>query len=118
MTIEEAKIVSAKEYHIDNFTYLAKDVLLPDYAGDVHDVWFKNDIFSTVKQLGTSEACELTVFEVYLKEGTHNRRVAITQEMFKILHSMFVQAHPSDPIVTIKTDCDDGFCWYTQIPTK
>ncbi len=90
MTIEEAKIVLAKEYHIDNFTYLAKDVLLPDYAGDVHDVWFKNDIFSTVKQLGTSEACELTVFEVYLKEGTHNRRVAITQEMFKILRGLHI----------------------------
>ena len=90
MTIEEAKIVLAKEYHIDNFTYLAKDVLLPDYAGDVHDVWFKNDIFSTVKQLGTSDACELTVFEVYLKEGTQNRRVAITQEMFKILRGLHI----------------------------
>ena len=90
MTIEEAKIVLAKEYHIDNFTYLAQDVLLPDYAGDVHDVWFKNDIFSTVKQLGTSDACELTVFEVYLNEGTQNRRVAITQEMFKILRGLHI----------------------------
>ena len=90
MTIEDAKLVLENEYHIDNFTYVVKDVLLPDYVGDVHAVAYSNDIFSSVKQLGISDACELTVFEVYLKKGTQNRRVTITQEMFKILRGLRV----------------------------
>ncbi len=90
ITLEEAREILAKEYHIDNFTYLVKDLLLPDFAGDKHAVEFNNGIFTSVTQLGDSSACDLSVFEVVLADGAQNRRVAITQEMFKILRGLRV----------------------------
>ena len=53
-----------------------------------HDVSFSSEIFTSVKQLGDSVACNLSVFEVVLKDGAQNRRVAITQEMFKVLRGL------------------------------
>ena len=88
ITLDEAREILAKEYHIDNFRYLAKELLLPDYIGDKHDVVYSGEIFTSVIELGYSNACELTVFEVVLAEGTQNRRVAITQEMFKVLRGL------------------------------
>ena len=88
ITLEEAKEILAKEYHIDNFTYLIKELLLPDFVGDKHDVSVSSEIFTSVKQLGDSAACNLSVFEVVLKDGAQNRRVAITQEMFKVLRGL------------------------------
>ena len=88
ITIKEAEEILKKEYHIDNFLYVVKDVLLPDFVSDEHDVEFKNNIFDSVNQLGYSDKCEVTVFEVILKTGIHNRRVTITQEMFKILRGL------------------------------
>ena len=88
ITLEEAKEILAKEYHIDNFTYLIKELLLPDFVGDKHDVSVSSEIFTSVKQLGDSAACNLSVFEVVLQDGAQNRRVAITQEMFKILRGL------------------------------
>ena len=90
ITLEEAREILAKEYHIDNFTYLVKDLLLPDFVGDKHAVEFNNGIFTSVTQLGDSSACSLSVFEVILADGAQNRRVAITQEMFKILRGLRV----------------------------
>ncbi len=89
LTIKEAEEILQKEYHIDNFLYLIKNILLPDFKNDVHSVEFKNEIFSKVEYLGCSEKCEVSVFEVVLFncKGDH-RRVAITQEMFKILKGM------------------------------
>lgn len=88
ITIKEAEEILANEYHIDNFTYLIKELLLPDFVSDRHEVEFKNNIFESVNQLGYSDKCEVTVFEVILKTGSHNRRVTITQEMFKILRGL------------------------------
>ena len=88
ITLDEAKEILAKEYHIDNFTYLIKELLLPDFVGDKHDVSVSSEIFTSVKQLGDSAACNLSVFEVVLKDGAQNRRVAITQEMFKVLRGL------------------------------
>lgn len=88
LTIKEAEEILKKEYHIDNFTYLMGNVLLPDYFEDKHEVSFSNHIFASVTMLGASSSCEVTVFEVYLNEGTQNRRVAITQEMFRILRGL------------------------------
>lgn len=56
--------------------------------GEKHDVSFSSEIFTTVKQLGDSVACNLSVFEVVLKDGAQNRRVAITQEMFKVMRGL------------------------------
>ncbi len=88
ITLDEAKEILANEYHIDNFTYLIKELLLPDFVGEKHDVSFSSEIFTSVKQLGDSVACNLSVFEVVLKDGAQNRRVAITQEMFKVLRGL------------------------------
>ena len=88
ITIKEAEEILKKEYHIDNFLYVVKDILLPDFVSDRHEVEFKNNIFESVNQLGYSDKCEVTVFEVILKTGSHNRRVTITQEMFKILRGL------------------------------
>lgn len=88
ITIKEAEEVLKKEYHIDNFLYVVNDMLLPDFVLDRHEVEFKNNIFESVNQLGYSDKCEVTVFEVILKTGSHNRRVTITQEMFKILRGL------------------------------
>lgn len=88
ITIKEAEEILKKEYHIDNFLYVVKDILLPDFVSDRHEVEFKNNIFELVNQLGYSDKCEVTVFEVILKTGSHNRRVTITQEMFKILRGL------------------------------
>lgn len=84
----EAEEILIKEYHLDNFTYLVKDILLPDFKFAKHNIEFNNTIFEKVSQIGESVACELSVFEVYLKEGVQNKRVTITQEMFKVLRSL------------------------------
>ncbi len=88
ITIKEAEEILKKEYHVDNFLYVVDDVLLPDFISDRHEVEFKNNIFESVNQLGYSDKCEVTVFEVILKKDAHNRRVTITQEMFKILRGL------------------------------
>ena len=88
LTIKEAEEMLKKEYHLDNFTYLMSDILLPDYCEDKHEVTYNNHAFSSVIMLGSSNKCDITVFEVYLSEGVQNRRVAITQEMFRIMRGL------------------------------
>lgn len=90
ITIKEAEEILKKEYHVDNFLYVVDNLLLPDFKADKHEVPFQNAIFASVSQLGYSEKCEVSVFEVILKEGSQNRRVAITQEMFRILRGLGV----------------------------
>lgn len=85
ITIKEAEEILKKEYHIDNFTYMVDDLILPDFKSDKHEIVFNNNIFASVNQLGYSVKCDVTVYEVLLKDGAQNRRVAITQEMFRIL---------------------------------
>ncbi len=87
LTIKEAEEILKKEYHIDNFTYVVNDILLPDFVPDKHEVQFNNSIFAKVTFLGESKKCEISVYEVILNAGTQNRRVTITQEMFRILRS-------------------------------
>ena len=90
ITIKEAEEILKKEYHLDNFEYLISDILLPDYSKDQHEVSFSNSLFSSVTMLGESKVCEVTVFEVKVNEGSQNRRVGITQEMFRILRGLHV----------------------------
>lgn len=86
----DEKEILAKEYHIDNYEYLINELLLPDYRRDKHPTEFDNDLFSSVTYLGESSDCEVSVFEVYLKEGCHNKRVTITQAMFRILRNQAI----------------------------
>lgn len=88
ITIREAEEILKKEYHIDNFLYVVNELLLPDFVSEKREVSFSNNNFTSVYQLGYSEKCELNVFEVILEEGAHNRRVTITQEMFRILRGL------------------------------
>ena len=88
ITIKEAEEILKKEYHIENFEYLMGEILLPDYTVDKHEVEFNNELFSKVTLLGESKRCDITVFEVYINEGCQNRRVGITQEMFRILRNL------------------------------
>lgn len=90
ITIKDAEEILKKEYHIDNFLYLVNDILLPDFKSDKHDVVFRNSIFESVTQLGSSAACDVTIYEVILKSGVEKRRVTITQEMFRILRGQGV----------------------------
>ena len=90
ITIREAEEILKKEYHIDNFLYVVDNLLLPDFKMDKHDVEFNNRNFASVQQLGYSTKCDLTVFEVILNEGAQNRRVTITQEMFRILRGLAI----------------------------
>lgn len=90
ITIKEAEEILKKEYHIDNFGYLVGELLLPDYFEDKHDVNFDNSLFSSVMMLGESKQCEVTVFEVIINEGCQNRRVGITQKMFRILRGLHI----------------------------
>ena len=85
ITIREAEEILKKEYHRDNFLYLVDEILLPDFKADKHPVIFQNDIFVSVTQLGISTKCDITIYEVVLKAGAEKRRVAITQQMFRIL---------------------------------
>ena len=88
ITIKEAEEILKKEYHVDNFLYVVDELLLPDFKADKHDVDFKNTIFTSVQQLGYSDECDVNVYEVMLNEGAQNRRVTITQEMFRILRGL------------------------------
>ena len=90
ITIKEAEEILKHEYHIDNYLYMVKELILPDFVSDEHEVIFNNNIFESVTQLGYSSKCEVSVFEVLLKEGAQNRRVTITQEMFRILRGQGV----------------------------
>ena len=90
ITIKEAEEILKKEYHIDNFLYVVDELLLPDFKPEVHDVYFNNPIFKSVKQLGHSDLCDVTVYEVILNEGAQNRRVTITQEMFRVLRGVAI----------------------------
>ena len=90
ITIKEAEEILKKEYHVDNFLYVVDELLLPDFRADKHDVDFKNTIFTSVQQLGYSDKCDINVYEVILNEGAQNRRVTITQEMFRILRGLGV----------------------------
>ena len=90
ITIKEAEEILKKEYHVDNFLYVVDELLLPDFRADKHDVDFKNTIFTSVQQLGYSDKCDVNVYEVILNEGAQNRRVTITQEMFRILRGLGV----------------------------
>ena len=90
ITTIEAEEILRKEYHRDNFTIILKDVLLPDFMAQEHPVQYNGDLFKEVVELGFSDKCDVQIYEVTLKEESQKRRVAITQEMFKILRGQGV----------------------------
>ena len=81
----EAEELLQKDYYTDNFVYLVSKVLFSDFKVDKHEVLFSNSLFTEIIQLGISKDCDVTIYEVGLVKGTEKRRVAITQEMFRVL---------------------------------
>lgn len=81
----EAEELLQKDYYTDNFVYLVSEVLFSDFKADKHEVIFSNSLFTEIIQLGISKDCDVTIYEVGLVKGTEKRRVAITQEMFRVL---------------------------------
>jgi len=88
ISINDAEEILKKEYVKDNYLFLINNILLPDFIKDEHIVLFENHCFENVTYFGCSEKCESSVFEVLLKEDCQNKRVLITQEMFKILKKL------------------------------
>lgn len=88
ITISEAEEILKKEYNRDNYVFLLKNLLLPDFIKDEHEINCDSSMFKNVKQLGYSNLCNVTIFEVVLNEGSQNKRVLITQTMFKILRGL------------------------------
>ena len=81
ITNKEAEEILKREYNEDNYTYLLKNILLPDFVVSKHTVSYNNNIFKSVYEIGQSRACNLTCFEVVLNKGAEGKRVTITQEM-------------------------------------
>ena len=90
ITINEAEEILKKEYHRDNYLYLISQVLIPSFKADSHEVSCNTNLFESTQVLGFSEELDVYIFEVHLKHFAQNRRVAITQEMFRILRSLRV----------------------------
>ena len=90
ITINEAEEILKKEYCRDNFIFLLKDVLIPDFVFDLHSLSLTSSLFEKAVSLGSSKILGVDFYEVILKHGFENRRVQITQEMFKILRNMRV----------------------------
>ena len=88
ISINDSEEILKKEYHFDNFSYLLSELLLDDYSKDSHDVIFSSNFFKSIKQIGYSLHCDLSVFEIVLSKGVQNRRVSITQEMFRLLRRL------------------------------
>lgn len=74
------------EYSRKNFIILINKIL-PDFKNEekIVNINNKKQIFDTSVQLGKSKNCELSVFEVVLLDHSINKRVSITEQMFKIL---------------------------------
>lgn len=100
ITIKDAEEILKKEYVRDNYEYLLKEILLPDFTIDRHPVEYDGELFSKVDFLGESSQCNVSIFEVLLAPNAHNQRVAITQEMFKILRGL----HINNAVVSFVND--------------
>lgn len=60
------------------------DEFLPDFERDEHPV-DTTGILKKVNQIGKSDACNLSVFEVSIDETDAEKRIAITQNAFRML---------------------------------
>ncbi|MDR2266171.1 MAG: Eco57I restriction-modification methylase domain-containing protein, partial [Christensenellaceae bacterium] len=86
MNIEDANELLATSYHRDNFLYIVNEILFNDFKRDARtgDV-AKNTLFDSLTELGSCKQCDLKIYEVFLKDNLDNKRVTITQEMFKYM---------------------------------
>jgi hypothetical protein len=90
ITYDEAKLILADEYHRENLFCLLSDEVLPDFRKAEHPVSFQSDVFTSVTELGKSKICDIVIYEVSLKKGVQNRRIALTKAMFNIIRGQRV----------------------------
>ncbi|MDR2266325.1 MAG: Eco57I restriction-modification methylase domain-containing protein [Christensenellaceae bacterium] len=86
MNNEDAKQLLVNDYRRENFLYIVNDILFNDFELNSRPVDIIDTLlFESVNELGYSKQCQLKFYEVALKKDACYNRVAITQEMFKIL---------------------------------
>ena len=80
--------VLKQEYHRDNFLYIIKEKLFNDFKKDEHEYFkadFNNKLFLNIIELGVVKSLNVMIYEVLLSDRVKTGRIAITQEMFKVL---------------------------------
>ena len=75
--------IFGSSFNKDTFTNFV-DEFLPDFERDEHPV-DTTGILKKVNQIGKSDACNLSVFEVSIDETDAEKRIAITQNAFRML---------------------------------
>lgn len=75
--------IFGSSFNKDTFTNFV-DEFLPDFERDEHPV-DTTGILKKVNQIGKSNACNLSVFEVSIDETDAEKRIAITQNAFRML---------------------------------
>jgi hypothetical protein len=88
--IEDIEKILKNEYSRENFINLI-DKILSDFKHEKKIEKYKNKLFVAAVQLGKSKNCELSVFEVVLTDNSINKRVSITEQMFKILDYLSIK---------------------------
>jgi len=73
-------------YNRSSFINYLNDTLLQDFSLDERDIGLDaNSIFTSMKHLGTSDNCEISIFEVMCSEKDSGKRIATTQNAFRVL---------------------------------
>lgn len=75
--------IFGSSFNLDTFTSFVEG-FLPDFERDAHPV-DTNGILRKVNQIGKSDACNLSVLEVSIDETDAEKRIAITQNAFRML---------------------------------
>ena len=77
-----------KPYNKNDFLNFLNDNLLSDFIYDERKVQVADkSLLISVSQLGTSQDSNITVLEVYCDEVNSNKRIAITQNTFRVLRN-------------------------------
>ena len=73
-------------YNKADFLNYLSGVLLDDFVLEERAIGLDtNSIFTSMKHLGTSNCCEISVFEAVCSKKDAGRRIAITQNAFRVL---------------------------------
>jgi hypothetical protein len=74
------------KYSRDDFLNFLKDDFLPDFAADNRPVRTQNkSLLKKVNKLGDSNSIGISIFEAVCEEPDRGKRVAITQDAFRLL---------------------------------
>lgn len=75
-----------KAYNRADFIAYLQNTLFSDFAIDEHKASLDNGaIFSVMNHLGTSNECNVAVFEAVCAEKDSKKRIAVTQNAFRVL---------------------------------